>query len=238
MILYPAIDLKEGKCVRLKQGSFNNVKVYNDNALEIAEEFKSYGAEYIHVVDLDGARTGASVNLEIIKEIVRKTGLKVETGGGIRSLEAVKERLECGIDSIIIGTMAVKKPETVKQAVEAYGPERIIVGLDGFSGKAATEGWEEKSTRDIIELALMYKDMGLERIVYTEISRDGMLNGPDVAYTEKLIKTTGMKITASGGVSCSTDLEELEKIGAYGAIIGKAFYEGKINLKEEFLKRK
>lgn len=238
MKIYPAIDIIDGRCVRLRQGSFDDVTVYRDDPAEVAEEFMKQGAEYIHVVDLDGAKKGHDVSAPIIRRIVESTGLPVQTGGGIRSLEDIRFKLSTGIARVIIGTMAVKEPQFVKDAIKAFGAERIVVGLDGRGGIAAINGWEQQSTADIISLACSFADMGVKTIVYTDISRDGMLIGPDVEYTARLVKETGIDIIASGGIGSPDDLAQLDTIGVEGAITGKAIYEGKINLREEILKRK
>lgn len=238
MRLYPAIDIRNGKAVRLRQGSFSDVTVYNDDPLAIAREFLACKAEYIHVVDLDAARLGESVNSEIISRIAKETGLPVETGGGIRTFKNIELKLNAGVKRVIIGTKAVREPEFVGEAVKRFGSDAIVVGLDGRNGLAAVEGWEKESDASIIELAKTFGQMGVKTIIYTDISRDGMLTGPDIEYTERLVNETGLDIIASGGVSSSFDLERLCEIGVEGAIIGKAYYEGKIDLKKEIELRK
>lgn len=238
MRILPAIDLKNGRAVRLKKGNYDDMTVYSDDPVSIAEGFKRMGAEMIHVVDLDGARTGDGINEQMIRRIVDATGLKVETGGGIRSLDNIAAKLEAGATRVIIGTMAVREPEFVGRAIERFGAERIVVGLDGRGGKAATEGWEKDSTTEILELALRFREMGALTVIYTDISRDGMLCGPDLEYTERLVKETGMEIVASGGVGCSEDLRAVERTGAQGVIVGKAYYEGRIDLEREIADRK
>lgn len=238
MRLYPAIDIRNGKCVRLRQGSFADVTVYNDDPVSVAAEWKAQGAEYIHVVDLDGAQAGRSVNLGIIRSIAETTGLPVQTGGGIRSLDNIRDRLDAGVTRVIIGTKAVNEPEFVAEAIAKFGADRIVVGLDGRGGIAATAGWEQESGIEILDLAQKFETMGVRTIVYTDISRDGMLTGPDIEYTEKLVNETGIDIIASGGVSSGFDLERLEDIRVEGAILGKSLYEGRIILKDEIAKRR
>lgn len=238
MRLYPAIDIIDGRCVRLKQGSFDDVTVYRDDPAQVAVEFMKQGAEYIHVVDLDGAKKGADVSAPIIRRIVESTGLPVQTGGGIRSIQDIRFKLDTGIARVIIGTMAVKNPEFVRNAISEFGADRIVVGLDGRGGIAAINGWEQQSNSSIVELACSFADMGVKTIVYTDISRDGMLSGPDIEYTSRLVKETGIDIIASGGIGSPKDLAKLDTIGVEGAITGKAIYEGKINLHEEIMKRK
>lgn len=238
MILYPAIDIKGGKCVRLKQGDFDQVTVYGDDPMNAAKDWLSQGASWLHVIDLDGARSGQSPNLEIIGRIADETGLKIQTGGGIRSFEAIESRLDAGVSRVIIGTRAVNEPEFVAEAIEKFGADRIVVGLDGHGEFASTAGWEQDSNKTILDLAKEFEKMGVKNIIYTDISRDGMLEGPNITYTERLICETGIDIIASGGIGSPLDLEILEEIGAAGAVLGKSLYEGKISLKNAILKHK
>lgn len=238
MRLYPAIDIRNGKCVRLKQGDFNEVTVYDEDPVAVAQKWADAGAEYIHVVDLDGALAGSAVNLKVISDIAKTTGLPVQTGGGIRTLENIKDRLDAGVARVIIGTKAVTDPKFVAEAIKEFGADKIVVGLDGRDGKAATHGWENESDLTILDLARDFAAMGVKTIVYTDISRDGMLSGPDIMYTEKLIDETAIDIIASGGIATSNDLEILEQIGAEGAILGKSLYENKIDLKKEIENRR
>ncbi|MBR4344843.1 MAG: 1-(5-phosphoribosyl)-5-[Lachnospiraceae bacterium] len=236
MRIYPAIDIRGGKCVRLRQGVFADMTVYNDDPVKVALGFKEKGAEYIHVVDLDGALEGYSVNAKVISDIARETGLPVQTGGGIRTLNNIEKKLQTGVARVIIGTKAVKEPEFVKEAIENFGAEHIVAGLDGRNGRAAVSGWEKESDMDIIELALQFKGYGLKTVVYTDISRDGMLTGPDFDYTSRLVSETGLDIIASGGVGSEDDIDRIAEKGVEGVITGKAIYEGKINL-ERVLKK-
>lgn len=236
MILYPAIDIKDGKCVRLKQGDFDKVTVYGEDPMVAARDWQSQGAVWLHVIDLDGARSGQSPNLSIIRKIADETGLKIQTGGGIRSIEAIKSRLDAGVSRVIIGTRAVNEPEFVDEAIKQFGADRIVVGLDGHGEYASTAGWEKDSDKTILDLAHDFEKMGVKYIIYTDISKDGMLTGPNISYTEKLICDTGIDIIASGGIGSPLDLELLEEIGAAGAVLGKSLYEGRISLKDAILR--
>jgi len=230
MQLYPAIDMKGGKCVRLTQGLFDQVKVYSDTPAEMARLWAGQGASFLHIVDLDGALAGHSVNEEAIRAIIRSVTVPVQLGGGIRSVEAVDYMLKLGIFRCIIGTRAVERPEFIKELIEQFGPERIVVGVDARDGMVAVEGWEKTSSLKALDLCLLMKEYGVEHIVYTDISRDGTLTGPNVTYTRELTDKTGLDVIASGGMSCMEDLVRLQEAGIKGAIIGKALYEGKISL--------
>lgn len=231
MRLYPAIDLKDGKCVRLKKGLFDEVTVYSDEPYKIAMAFEAAGAKFIHNVDLDGALKGHSVNAQAIKKIVDSVSVPVQLGGGIRTLDNIQEALDLGVYRVIIGTKAVQNPDFVKEAIEQFGPERIVVGVDAKDGRVAIEGWETVSDQTALAMALAMKDIGVRTIVYTDISKDGMLSGPNVEQTKLLSDRTGMDIIASGGMSCMKDLENVRDAGIHGAIIGKALYENKIELR-------
>lgn len=232
MQLYPAIDMKDGKCVRLTQGLFDNIKVYSEDPVDIAKMWVSQGATFLHLVDLDGALAGQSVNRSAIRCIVESVSVPVQVGGGIRSLKAVKSMLELGVGRVIIGTRAAKEPEFIRELTTQFDPERIVAGIDAKDGLVAVEGWEKVSSITALELCLKMKEYGVRHVVYTDISRDGMLSGPNVEATEKLTRETGLNIIASGGVSCIGDLEQLYDKGIKGAIIGKALYEKKLDLRE------
>lgn len=236
MQLYPAIDMKGGKCVRLTQGLFDNVKVYSDSPAEIAKLWASKGASFLHIVDLDGALAGYSVNEAAIRAIVDAVDIPIELGGGIRSAEAVEYMLGLGITRCIIGTKAVENPEFIRELVERFGADRIVVGVDAKNGMVAVEGWEKVSSLSALDLCLKMKEYGVRHIVYTDISRDGMLSGPNVETTKLLTEKTGMDIIASGGMSCMEDLQALDAAGIQGAIIGKALYEKRIELSEAIVK--
>ena len=232
MQLYPAIDMKNGQCVRLRQGAFNDITVYSDRPEEVALTWQEKGATFLHLVDLDGALAGRSVNAETIRRIARAVSIPIEIGGGIRSQEAIEFMLSLGVKRVIIGTKAVEQPEFLGDMVKQFGSEAIVAGVDAKNGMVAIQGWEQVSTVSASELCLNMKSMGVEHIVYTDISRDGMLTGPNVEATRKLTVETGLDIIASGGVSCMEDLKCLHEAGIRGAIIGKALYENRIDLAE------
>ena len=231
MQIYPAIDLKNGQCVRLKQGRFDDVTSYGDDPVQRAKIWEKAGATYIHVVDLDGARTGNSYNLEAIKKIVAAVNVPVQTGGGIRSMRDIEQRIDAGVSRVIIGTAAVNNPELVKEAVRVYG-DKIAVGIDASKGMVATDGWEKISDVPAIELCKKMAEIGVKTVVYTDISKDGMMSGPNIESTKELVEQSGIDIIASGGVSTMSDLEGVESINAQGVIIGKALYQGALDLKE------
>lgn len=232
MQLYPAIDMKGGKCVRLTQGQFDNVKVYSHRPADMAKLWVDQGATWLHLVDLDGALAGRSVNEEAIREILKEVSVPVQLGGGIRSREAVRNLLDLGVTRCIIGTRAVEEPEFIRSLVEEFGPERIVVGVDARDGLVAVNGWEQVSSVPAVDLCRRMKSFGVRHIVYTDISRDGMLAGPNVAGTRRLAEETGLDMIASGGVSSMEDLEALKEQGIQGAIVGKALYEQRIALPE------
>lgn len=230
MKLFPAIDIKNGQCVRLRQGSFRDVLVYSDLPLKVAKEWEASGASFIHVVDLDGALVGHSVNEDVIKGIVENISIPIQLGGGIRSIKDIENKLNLGINRVIIGTKAAIDPGFMKEAISIFGPDRIVAGIDAKDGIVAVEGWERLSTFNAVDLALEMRNVGIKTIVYTDIAKDGMLQGPNVHYTAEMVEETGLNIIASGGVSSLKDLEMLNEINVYGAIIGKALYENKIDL--------
>lgn len=232
MKLYPAIDLKNGQCVRLQQGLFDNVNVYSDSPAQMALHWESAGAHFLHLVDLDGALAGSWVNREAVCAITKAVHIPVQLGGGVRSLSDIEERLEAGVYRVILGTKAVEEPSFVEEAVKKFGREHIVVGIDAKNGLVATRGWETVSSVTALELCQVMEGLGAATVVYTDISRDGMLIGPNVAMTKKLSDAVSMDIIASGGVSGMKDLEEIEEAGIHGAIIGKALYEKKIDLAE------
>ncbi len=232
MQLYPAIDMKNGQCVRLKQGAFNDITVYSDAPEEMAAQWESQGATWLHLVDLDGALAGHSVNEAVIRKITETVSIPVQIGGGIRSREAIASMLSLGVERVIIGTKAVEQPDFIRHMIEEFGADRIVVGVDAKDGMVATEGWEKVSTVSASDLCSQMKEFGVKHIVYTDIARDGMLTGPNVAYTKKLTDDTGLNIIASGGMSSMEDLKQLYEAGVKGAIIGKALYENRIRLSE------
>jgi phosphoribosylformimino-5-aminoimidazole carboxamide ribotide isomerase len=230
MIIFPAIDLKDGKAVRLSKGDFNKVDIFSDTPWEVAKGFEEKGAEWIHLVDLDGAKDGENKNLDVIKKIRDNVKVKLQLGGGIRTLETAEMLLKSGIDRIILGTAAIENPELLKTLVEKYG-EKIAVSVDEKNGKAATKGWLEESSIDAFDLCKSLKETGVKTIIYTDISKDGMMAGPNFdAYVK--INELGVDVIASGGVSTPEDINILKKADIYGAIVGKAIYLGKIKLEE------
>lgn len=232
MQLYPAIDMKNGQCVRLRQGEFKDITVYSDAPEKVAAYWQAQGATFLHLVDLDGALAGHSVNEPVIRKIAETVSIPIQIGGGIRSEEAIRNMLSLGVKRVIIGTKAVEHPEFLKEMVDAFGSDAIVAGIDARDGFVAIQGWEQVSTVKASDLCLKMKEYGVKHIVYTDISRDGMLSGPNVEATRKLTEITGLDIIASGGMSCMEDLERLYREGIHGAIIGKALYENRINLKE------
>ncbi|MBQ9165921.1 MAG: 1-(5-phosphoribosyl)-5-[Oscillospiraceae bacterium] len=229
MIILPAIDLKDQKVVRLYKGDFDTVHQVAQDPLETAKAFYNAGARYIHMVDLDGAKSGQRVNSHIVSQVARESGLKVELGGGIRTMADLEAVDEMGVTRMVIGSAAVSNPELVKEAVQRYG-ERIAVGIDTQNGRVKTAGWVEDSGLDYIQFAKQMEALGVQTIIFTDIDTDGALSGPSHKRLEALQKAVSCRIIASGGVSCNKDIEELNKMGLYGAIIGKAYYAGTIDL--------
>ncbi len=232
MYIIPAIDLKNGKCVRLRQGKFDEMTVYFDNPADAAKKWQDEGAEILHVVDLDGAKDGKPVNLSAIEKIREAFNGSIEVGGGIRNFETLKTLLNIGIDRAILGTIAVENPEFVRKSAEQF-PNKIIVGIDAKDGYVAVKGWVEITKIKATELALKLQDYGIWGVIYTDISRDGMLTGPNIKTTEEMVQSLSIPVIASGGVSSLEDILNLKMIkGLWGAITGKAIYEGRINLRE------
>ena len=231
MNIFPAIDLYEGKAVRLFKGDYDQMTVYSNEPWLIAADFKKAGARFIHLVDLEGARDGSTPNLEIIKKIRKETDLFTEVGGGIRNMETVRAYLEAGIDRVILGTAAVTNEEFVKEATAAYG-ERIAVGADIKDGKIAIKGWTEKSELDAMEFCENMQRIGVRTVICTDISKDGAMMGTNHELYREMSERLSMQIIASGGVSSIDDVRRLTSLGIYGAIIGKAYYTGAIDLKE------
>ena len=231
MIILPAIDLLGRKAVRLRKGDYNQVTVYSDSPLEVAEKFKSLGATHIHMVDLDGAKYGTAPNMDIVAEVAEKTGLFIEIGGGIRSMETVKKYIDAGISRVILGTAAICDEDFLKEAVKAYG-EKIAVGADVKDGKIAVKGWLEQSDVTLDEFFLKMQDLGVKNIICTDISRDGAMRGTNLELYRELSEKYSLDITASGGVSSIEDVKRLREMNLYGAIIGKAYYTGAVDLEE------
>lgn len=230
MILYPAIDMLDGKAVRLRQGKRDDVTVYGD-PVEMSAKWRAKGAEWLHLVDLTAAFEGKTAHLPLIREVVAAFDGQVELGGGLRTIQDIELRVNAGVKRCIIGTAAAENPELVRQACRAF-PGCIAVGIDAKNGLVATRGWVETSTLTAVELALRMRDMGVKDVIYTDVSRDGMMQGPNVDATQRLIEQTGMDIIGSGGVSSLTDLGNLKAAGCAGAILGRAMYEGAFTLEE------
>lgn len=231
MKIYPAIDIKDGKCVRLFKGQFSDVTVYGDSPAEMAKKWESQGGEFIHVVDLDGALKGHGVNAAKIREICESVSVPVQTGGGIRTMEDIEAKFACGIDRVIIGTKAVSDSEFVKRAVDKYG-SRIVIGIDAKDGMVAIEGWEKTSEFTAVEFAKKMVSLGVGTIVYTDIATDGTLAGPNVAAMAEMAGAAGADIIASGGVGSLEHIKSLVPTGVEGVIVGKALYTDKVNLAE------
>ncbi len=231
MKIFPAIDLYEGKAVRLYKGDYNAVTVYSENPLEIAKDFENNGATELHTVDLEGARDGGTPNIEIIKSFVENTKLNVEVGGGIRSMDTVKAYLDAGVRRVILGTAAVTDREFLEKAVETYG-DKIAVGADIKDGKVAIKGWVEKSEYSTFEFFQMLQDIGVSTVICTDISKDGAMQGTNRELYKELSQKFSVNIIASGGVSSLDDVKALNEMDLFGAIIGKAYYTGAIKINE------
>ena len=231
MILFPAIDIRDGKCVRLIQGDYDQEVIYHDSPSEMAKEWEKQGATYIHVVDLDGARSGNALNRTAIREIVRSVSIPVQVGGGVRDMGSVEAHINSGVSRVIIGTAAIEKPQFVEKAVASYG-EKIAVSIDARNGLVATNGWTETSDVKAVDLLNRLAAVGIETVVYTDILKDGMMQGPNFDELRLMNDASKIDIIASGGVSTENDVKRLEQMGLYGAIIGKALYEGSISLEQ------
>lgn len=234
MTIFPAIDLKDGKAVRLTKGLMESAKIYSDEPWELVKTFEKMGAEWVHLVDLNGAFAGEPKNLEQIAEIRRNCNVKLELGGGIRDEATIKRYLELGIDRVILGSIAVKDPEFVKAMAAKYP---VVVGIDAVDGYVAVEGWGEVSEMKATELARAFADAGVEAIICTDVGRDGMLSGVNVDFTLEIARASGIPTIASGGVKDESDIEALKATGEIaGVIVGKAYYEGTIDLRKILLK--
>ena len=231
MNIIPAIDLIGGQAVRLVKGDYNRVTVYSNTPSEVAKAFEAEGAKFLHVVDLDGAKEGSTANFDTISDIVSKTSLSVEVGGGIRSLDTVKKYIDIGVKRVIIGTAAVTDPEFLREAVRLY-PENIAVGIDVKDGMVAIKGWLEVSALSCCDFCQLVQDIGVKTIICTDISKDGMMSGTNLELYRKLADTFDMNIIASGGVSSLDDVKCLARMNIYGAILGKALYTGAVRLSE------
>lgn len=231
MLIFPAIDLYEGKAVRLLRGDYNQMTVYSDNPIEMLKDFEAQGASCIHVVDLEGAKSGTTPNLELIRSLKEQTSLFMEVGGGIRNMETVKKYMDAGVDRVILGTAAVKDPAFAEEAVKAYG-EKIAVGVDIKDGEVAIHGWTERSGLDAFDFCKKMQAMGIKTLICTDISKGGAMQGTNHELYKRLSEELNLQIVASGGVSSMEDVTRLAALELYGAIIGKAYYTGAIVLKD------
>ena len=231
MIILPAIDLYGGACVRLLKGDYNKMTVYNDNPVEVAKSFESAGAGYIHIVDLEGAKTGLTPNIESVKNIVNSTSLSAEIGGGIRSMSTIDAYVNAGVDRVILGTAAVENLDFAREAVKNFG-DKIVIGVDIKDGYVAVKGWTENSSYKYDEFCSIIEDMGIKTIICTDISKDGAMMGTNLDLYKSLMEKFRLNIIASGGVSTLSDIEKLSEMNVYGAIIGKAYYTGAITIED------
>lgn len=231
MRIYPAIDIKDGKCVRLLQGRFSDVTVYGDNPVETALKWERLGGAFIHVVDLDGALKGHGVNAEVIKNICSSVNVPVQTGGGIRTMDDIESKLNCGISRVIIGTSAVKDADFVRRAVDKY-KEKIVIGIDAKDGMVAIEGWERISSFSAVDFAKKMEQIGVATVVYTDIATDGTLKGPNIAAMVEMCEKTSLDVIASGGVGKIEDIAALSRTNVEGVIVGRALYTGAVDLSE------
>ena len=231
MIIFPAIDIKDGRCVRLTQGKFDQVSIYNDNPAEVARLWESMGAQYIHLVDLDGAKDGSPASRDMVKSVIDAVDIPVQVGGGIRSLERADQLIALGARRIILGTAAVNDRELTQAVAERY-PGRTAVSVDAVNGMAAVNGWAKVSDTDVLDICTFMQEIGINTLIYTDILMDGMLKGPNFGEYERLMRETSLDIIASGGVTTKEDVTRLAQMGIYGAIVGKALYDEKIDLKE------
>ena len=231
MVILPAIDIKDGKCVRLVQGKYDSAYTVAESAADTAKAFEAMGATWLHMVDLDGAKEAVPVNTDMIFDVLKQCNLKVELGGGIRNMETIDYYMDHGISRIILGSAALNNPALVKEAVAKYG-DKIAVGIDAIDGNVAAEGWTQTSTVNYIDLAKHMEDAGVKYIVFTDISRDGMMDGPNFTMLDKLNRSVSCKVIASGGVSSLTDIVVLTALKLHGAICGRALYTRDLSLRQ------
>lgn len=231
--IIPAIDIIDGKCVRLSKGDYDTKKIYNENPLEVAKSFEAHGIEYLHLVDLDGAKSSRIINYKILEEIASKTTLKIDFGGGLKSDDDLKIAFNSGANQITGGSIAVKNPDVFLSWIEKYGTDKIILGADANNEKIAISGWLEESKEDLIPFIQNYQTQGIQYVICTDIAKDGMLEGPSFdLYRKILSQTNNLKLIASGGISTFDEIPELAELGCEGVIIGKAIYENRISLKQ------
>lgn len=232
MKIIPAIDIIDGKCVRLSKGDYSTKKIYSENPLEMAKKFEDFGIQFLHVVDLDGAKSKHIVNQRTLEKIANGTSLHIDFGGGLKSLRDIEVAFDSGAQQITIGSIAVQDPDFCLRLIEDYGAEKIILGADCESRKIKTSGWQEGSGIDVIDFILDYSRKGILETICTDISKDGMLGGPSTELYTEILDKTKLQLIASGGISSMDDVEKMQEIGCSGTIIGKAIYEGRIPLQQ------
>ena len=232
MRIIPAIDIIDGKCVRLSKGDYNSKKIYNENPVEVAKKFECFGIQYLHLVDLDGAKSKHIVNQKVLEKIAKETSLQIDFGGGLKTLEDIQIAFDSGAKQITIGSIAVQDPEFCFELIKKFGAENIILGADCDNRKIKTSGWLEESDQDVIDFILRYQENGVQHVICTDISKDGMLEGPSTDLYQDILSQASVQLVASGGISGIEDVYTMKEIGCAGTIIGKAIYEGKIELKE------
>ena len=232
MRIIPAIDIIDGKCVRLSKGDYDTKKIYNENPVEVAKEFEDFGIQYLHLVDLDGAKAKKIINQKVIENIAKNTNLIVDFGGGIRSEEDLQKVFDSGAKKVTLGSIAVVNPELCLAWLEKFGAEKLILGADCLDRKIKTSGWLENSETDVVDFIKEYQKKGFKEVVCTDISKDGMLQGPSTALYQEIIENSTIELIASGGISNIEDVQKMKEIGCAGTIIGKAIYEGRISLED------
>lgn len=232
MRIIPAIDIIDGKCVRLSKGDYDTKKIYNENPVEVAKEFEDFGIQYLHLVDLDGAKAKKIINQKVIENIAKNTNLIIDFGGGIRSEEDLKIAFDSGAKKVTLGSIAVVNPEMCLAWLEKFGTEKLILGADCLDRKIKTSGWLENSETDVVDFIKEYQKKGFREVVCTDISKDGMLQGPSTALYQEIIENSSIELIASGGISNIEDVQKMKEIGCAGTIIGKAIYEGRISLEQ------
>ena len=232
MRIIPAIDIIDGKCVRLSKGDYDTKKIYNENPVEVAKEFEDFGIQYLHLVDLDGAKAKKIINQKVIENIAINTNLIIDFGGGVRSEEDLQKAFDSGAKKVTLGSVAVVNPELCLAWLEKFGAEKLILGADCLDRKIKTSGWLENSETDVVDFIKEYQKKGFREVVCTDISKDGMLQGPSTALYQEIIENSTIELIASGGISNIEDVQKMKEIGCAGTIIGKAIYEGRISLED------
>jgi phosphoribosylformimino-5-aminoimidazole carboxamide ribotide isomerase len=232
MRIIPAIDIIDGKCVRLSKGDYDTKKIYNENPVEVAKEFEDFGIQYLHLVDLDGAKAKKIINQKVIENIAKNTNLIIDFGGGIRSEEDLQKAFDSGAKKVTLGSIAVVNPELCLAWLDQFGTEKLILGADCLDRKIKTSGWLENSETDVVDFIKEYQKKGFKEVVCTDISKDGMLQGPSTALYQEIIENSTIELIASGGISNIEDVQKMKEIGCAGTIIGKAIYEGRISLED------